>query len=350
MSGDKEYLELSGKITSLILYKNFIQKLNKWYKKHGNKNVPTLDLSGIEGIDALCLPNLLSIATIIKSFHKESLNIILPYDYRVVNFLNNSEFLLTGELEYLNLFKYNHEMVSKASFFIDTENRKEHKVHHYMPDMKYYKLTDIDEQLSYRTLMYENIRYIVVPDNYKKVIEDKNILTDNEVDDLLDIIAEIICNSVLYSKSISYAFVQTDRFKSCFSISDVGIGFKNALKNKKNFDYYIQRKYKQHIKDDKFEDLLYIIEILNYSMNQNRRNLWSLKNLIVNNGGILRIHNNSTQVVFTANRCSGCTKRAEECLLCLKESYDNGLSNLRIFEGRLRGVHIEVELRNEGRR
>lgn len=340
-------LEIEGRLTSLELYEKFIGNLNKWYMQYGNKEVPILDLRSVDWIDSLCLPNLLVIATIIKSYHKEPLQILLPYDNRTVNFLNTSDFLLTGNLDYLQLFSYNSERVSKASFFVNKENRKEHKICHYKPDLDYYKINSEKEQLSYRTLMYEHIRYVIVPKNYKAIIEDKHILTESEVDTLLDIISEIICNSILYSKSISYSFMQTDRFKSSFSISDAGIGFKNALLNKKNFKYIIHDEYMDEFNDPKFEDLLSIIEVLNYSMNQNRRNLWSLKSLIVNSGGTLRIHNNSTQVVFTANKCSGCNKTAEECLKCLKESYDNALSNLRIFDGRLRGVHIEVELRNE---
>ncbi|WP_297423927.1 hypothetical protein [Clostridium sp.] len=342
-------LNLRERVTSLTLYEDFIYKLNKWYRSGNGLENPIIDLSEVEWIDALAIPNILVIGNIMRSFHGKPIRLILPSDLRLVNFMRTSNFFLVSNLGNINLFDYDVDLVERAAYFIDNENRDKHKIHYYKPELSYYLIEKEEEQLKYRASMYESIRYIVAPNQYKDVLMDQDVLSERELNVLLDIISEIICNSILYSKSISYSFIQTDKYKSNFSISDSGIGFKKSLLNKNNVKTYLFDLYKNILDYNQFEDFIVIMDVLFYSMNQNRRNLWSLKEIIVSSGGTLRIHNNSTQVVFTSKKCAGCYKGADECFKCLLDAYKKGHSNLRIFKAKLRGVHIEVELKNNER-
>lgn len=342
-------LDFDERITSLAVYEKFLPKLNKWYRSGENIDDPVIDLFNVKWIDALAIPNILVMGSIMRIFHKKPVRLILPNDLRTINFMRTSNFFLISDLGNARLFDYDIEEVNRAEFYINEENRAEHKIHYYKPELLYYSLETEEEQLKYRAAMYENIRYVIAPYKYRQVLMDKRVLSENEVDVLLDVISEIICNSILYSKSISYSFIQTDKYKSIFSISDSGIGFKKSLENKKNLNRYLYNKYKDISEYNDLEDFITILDVLYYSMKQDRRNLWQLKEIIVNRGGTLRIHNNSTQVVFTANKCAGCNKRADECFECLLDAYKKGYSNVRIFKAKLRGVHIEVELKNGGR-
>ncbi len=345
-----EFIYLTEDVNNLWIYSDLLVQFNKYYQNHKKEDLIKISFENVKWLDSLSIPNILIIGTILKVFHKESIPIALPYDLRLVNFLKCSNFFNVSNLPFLNLFEYDEELVNEASFFINKEYRDKHKIHYYKPDLNYYNLLTEEEQQVARSEMYQAIRYGVVPNDYREVIQDKQLLNVEEIDILLDIFSEIICNSILYSKSISYSFLQTGKYNSSIAISDAGIGFKKSLAQKSNFDYYIYKKYSKQLDTNIYEDFLYMIEVLYYSMNQNRRNLWSLKNIIVNCGGTLRIHYNSTQIIFNSSRCAGCRKSAEDCIRCfLDRFYENQkVSALRIFPGKLRGVHIEVEIGNGG--
>ncbi|NOW07771.1 hypothetical protein [Clostridium beijerinckii] len=339
--------------TNFSIYDDLLVQLNKYYKAYTNKEeVISLSLENVKWLDSMILPNIMVIGTILRVFHKQSIPLHLPYDLRLLKFLKCSDFFQISDSSFLKLFDYNEEVVDQSNYFIDKEYRDKHKIHYYMPDLSYYDIESEEEQQNRRGEMYHSIRYGTVPNDYRDILQDKNVLDSEQIDDVLDIFAEIICNSILYSKSITYSFLQTGKYNSTISISDAGIGFKKSLSKKSSHESYIINKYQDKFNLNMYEDFLYIIEVLNYSMNQKRRNLWSLKNIIVNNGGTLRIHYNSTQVVFNSSRCSGCKKSAEDCIECFAKRFykDKKVSALRIFPIKLRGVHIEVEIGNEGRR
>ena len=108
----------------------------------------------------------------------------------------------------------------------------------------------------------------------------------------------------------------------------------------------------------KYKNLLYIFEALCYSKERSnaRDNLYTLLGLVLkkndNSGieeGVIRIHYDDTQVIMTSKRCSKCkTFSPKECVKCLLRNYNPAnevlKSNLRFFNSKFRGVHIEVEL------
>lgn len=345
---DKEVIEFQDSVNNLSIYNDTLLKLNEYYKSHNRNDLIELSFQQVKWLDALSIPNLMIIGTILKLFHKKSIPLYLPYDLRLVNFLRCSNFFEISDLPFLNLFDYNEELVNQSGFFIDKEYRDKHKIHYYKPDLSYYNILEEEQQQIKRSEVYQAVRYGIVPNQYQEILQDQELLNNEEMNILLDVFSEIICNSILYSQSISYSFLQTGKFGSSIAISDAGIGFKQSFEKKLGFKNEILEKYKTKLDTKLFEDFLYIIEILNYSMKQQRRNLWSLKNIIVNNGGILRIHYNSTQIIFNSSRCSGCRKNAESCIECFLNKFysDKKISSLRIFPVNLRGIHIEVELRS----
>lgn len=344
-------LSLNNNVTSMRVYEEFLYQLNRWYRSGDDISEPIIDLSEVEWLDSAAIPNILSIGNIMRIFHKKPIKLLLPNNMNVLNYLSNSNFFLASSVKGIELFEYDSELIDRANFFVAKENRDKHKIQYYLPYIGYYDIEKEEKQLELRSEIYEEVRYAIVPNRYREVIMDKENLSDNEVDVLLDVISEVICNSMLYSKSISYATIQTNRFKSIFSISDTGIGFKKSLISKKNYKSSIgNSENTRTIKDKKeYYDFFAIMEMMEYSYLQDRRNLWSLKNIIVNKGGTLRIHNNSTQVIYSSNKCAGCHKHARECVDCFLKSYNEGRSNIRIFKASLRGVHIEVELKNVDR-
>jgi hypothetical protein len=169
--------------------------------------------------------------------------------------------------------------------------------------------------------------------------------SQNNINTILSIITEIVCNSMLYSYSACSAMLQSKDNKTTISISDIGIGFEGSFIKKPNFDNFVTRNFKSHYKK-KLKNYLLIFDALHYSKSKERDNLYTLLVHILEKGGKMRIHYDNVQVIFTSNRCSGCDVIPMKCAKCLLDNLtsDYLISPVRFYESNYQGVHIEVEL------
>ena len=101
---------------------------------------------------------------------------------------------------------------------------------------------------------------------------------------VLDVLAEIITNAILYSGSHCSAMLQTRENETKISISDCGVGFEYSFEKKQE---KFKRKYKNVFNEFsaeeqvKYKNFLYIFETLNYSKEKSvaRDNLFTLLNI-----------------------------------------------------------------------
>lgn len=336
-------VDLPEKITSLSIYELFLPELTKNFIKAEENEEIIISFTKVESISSSAMPLIL---VIINSIYKQkNISLDLVYNPKLLYFLHHINFFYY--VKKLGLANFNNEYIGGFGDYISQEYRKQHKMHAYHPIQQYYQLETMEERDCLRKQVYEDLVIYGVPKDYEEVLKDKNVLDETQVNLCIEIIAEIIANARLYSKSMCYSFLQTDKYNTTISVADSGIGFKNSLKLKK---YPFKLKdiiTDDKINDKKYEDFFMIMEVLKYSQDNQRRNLWELKKVINSRGGTLRIHSRFTQVTFTGNRCSKCANEdAIECTKCiLKESQDSlRYSSLRIFSSGLKGVHIEIQL------
>lgn len=343
------YLDTNA--TSFSFYNSLLPNLSAYYREYpGRESLPTISFENVEWLDPLIIPNIIGAGIVLKKYHRRPIPLKLVWNPRLLYFLNEIGFFQVIDNPILQIYDYNKDYV--GGFPSDKKYRDKHKLHYYFPDMNYYKIPT-NQQATYRNNMFEQLRYNHIPNDYREVIGDQGALTSTEINRALNVLTEIICNSVLYSESECFSFIQTNAYGTSLSISDCGIGFKGSF-DKKKIDLPLYRELKEKVSsriNRDASDFLIILDVLDYSKRQERENLWDLKNLVIKNHGKLRIHYNSTQLVFTHNRCSGCSKEIKECMEChlSTKDWDPQYASLRFFSSKYSGVHIEVELnRREG--
>lgn len=345
---DKKIIKLNKNMTSFLFYNETLKEIKKYYRSDDYKidrQPPIISFEDVDYIDSSAITCVMVLGLYLKNFHNENIRLEFKYNPNLLKTLYDIKFFIISKE--LDIFSYDENLLGG---FSDIEHRKDHKMNFYEHMNEYYQLSDESKKIKYKDTLFEYLRYNIIPNNYLQIIKDKNVFNEYEISDVLNIFSEIICNAILYSKSYSFTNVHTNKYKTLISISDIGIGFEESLKQKKFFDYPIYKKYKHNNYCDIIEnlrDFIMIFESLNYSMNQDRQNLWRLKNMIVKNGGTFRIHYNTTQVIFTHSRCQNCSKDSYECSICLLQDYNSNMqvSPIRLFDTKFPGVHIEVELK-----
>lgn len=346
---DQNIIYFNHKVTSFNFYTEFLEDLSNFYKKFGSNRPPIFSFEYTEFIDPGVLPNIIGVGLKLKDYHKQPIQLLLNFRPKLLRFLWEARFfVIVGENAGLKIFKYDKNFIGGFDMIPDRIPIDEHVIHRYSPSKEYYKLQSEENQLEFRKNLIYELRDYSLPHDYQPVLQFFERIEESEIDVFLDILSEIISNSILYSLSECFATVFTNKFKTIISLSDIGIGFHKALLKKTNYKFSFSNKLKQTIKDsEELKDFIILFEILNYSQNNNRFNLWALKEIVINKKGVFRLHYNSTQLIFS-KKCSVCSKSEDliECANCFLDNYqsDKKISPLRLFNHTYQGVHIEVEL------
>ncbi|AIF53525.1 hypothetical protein [Pelosinus sp. UFO1] len=338
-----------SKITSYNFYNKFLQELSSFYKTNGGRIAPNLSLEKVEWMDTLVIPNILSLGLYLSKFHHSQIPLQISWNPRILFFLNEIGFFKIVQSKF-SVYEIDERFL--GGFPVDKQYRDKHKLQYYLPLADYYN-KKLEDQEFYRNELFEKMRFGKVLNDYKDVIEDQGSLDSQEVKKTLDVLTELICNSILYSGTECFAFMQTNKYGSKISLSDYGIGFRKSLERKNIKLKVLEANYKIYSQKTgiDLEDFLVIMDVLSYSKSKERENLWELKNIITKNNGILRIHYQSAQVIFTHNKCKNCEEDIKKCLDCLLETADRDpqYSSARFFKTKFPGVHVEVEFtRQEG--
>lgn len=357
-------VEFSGNVTSFDVYNTILPNVLNYLRSNPQKDKPvTFSFEKLEYLDAKALPNIICIGLILKKYYGTPINLRLKYNPTLLCFLDNGRFFYIVGESGLDIFKYDKDYIGGFNLYIEKEYRKCHKISVFKPESNFYSQNK-DDQDRIKRITFTELSEYIVPSVFGEVLQDiSNIqkLVKIKLNEKIEFweynraviasISEVLCNAILYSESSSFVYLQTTTYATHIAISDIGIGFFESMKRKKQkfmlrADYINKTKYKLDINNKGFDDFFAMFECLKYSMLSGRVNLWTLIYLVVNNNGTFRIQNNHTQLVFTAARCSGCEKfEIEKCIDCMLSGFkvQKDISSLRFFEAGLSGVHIEID-------
>lgn len=354
-------------------------------------------------IDPITIPLLLCMLEQLSKYHKTPLQVLLYNNVATVSAL---EFLQKCDFFYLagnNInpnFPRGRNLISFDSKFIGLfskrELRNEHRVRAYSlkDDDLGIKLDHYESEDQKRDFLISHYTY-KVREHFEDLLFD-NDFTADIYHIYIDILSELITNSVLHSGSNAYALMFVDRFNTKFSISDNGHGFSFSMQKKVSTFYYepfevkkeLEGKIKiSNISSEIHENLFTILETLYFSSLKDRQGLFDLMiTVVLNSKGYFRIHNDNCQIVIS-NRMmdeleelqhlrmkisqthnsfhlSVIDKSEWETILkeisqdmkaafisfcekaVVKYNDDIRYSSLRFFKVRFRGVHVEVEIPN----
>jgi len=405
-------LEDQKPFTPFYFYTDFIKKVAEFYRTDGVENAIAFSLIGENDFDAafckyyfdpISIPVFLSLCEQLKNFHKEELILKLSNNNGINNVL---EFLYRADFFYVsgkninpnwpigkNIFSFQEGYLGN---FKGKNQRAEHKVRAY---------SIVDDNLSHITQskLKDEEKRDIVNEHYTLKVQNQfsDLLFENSNTEKLqsffvEVLAELITNGVLHSKSNVYALMFLDRYRTKFSISDNGIGLFKSLMEKSDSFYYTKFSFSNemlqsndfslNVDENLKKNLFSIFETLYYSMLKNRKGLFDLMcNVVLNCNGYFRLHNEASQIIVSQRMADSLNKlsviRSEildihytnlwdndknkytheltEVVTRLRsiykffvvstiEKYNNDIkfSSIRFYEVKFKGVHIEIEIPN----
>lgn len=335
----------SEKVTSYGFYSNILEQFYNIYKKD-NGIVPVLDFCETKYISPSAVPIILTFGDYLCRLYKRQIQVLYETGTEVHNFFINSNFYEISKK--LDIFDWNGAMMDGLEY---RPLRNLHKISY--TNTRYSDADRIKEAVQKRDFIYDCLldRSKVV---YERILRDTNQLPDAIVWSTVNAIAEIETNAIMYSEAHSFTYVASNRYGTNISIADSGIGFEKSFKKANRSLKFIDTVPQI---GSKFKNYLVIMSALNYSYEKHiedkREDLWSLRTNIVNNNGIFKVQYENTQVIFSCNRCGGCTKLKGEkdiskCMHCLLNKYSaDDYSPIKIFKIGFQGVRVEITVSRE---
>jgi len=388
--------------TTFKFYSRFLPELRNFYVNNPKSEPPAFSLLESCYIDSSCLPLIISLGNTLKQFHHKPIPLLInnipgTLSNKVLNYLDKSDFFyLVGENSNPSfpigrkIFDFENRMLGWNTSNLTVRN--EHKVKGYsLNDIKIDRFKNLPEDYQ-RDKLIEHYSFEVDSD-FNEIFEDNEITSSNRYF-FIDILSELITNSLIHSDSDCFLSFHTTKFKTAISISDTGIGFYDSLHRKKTQQEFYQfseltnaiinlssLKLEERVKNNFFS----IFEALYYSCLKDRRGLFDLMCSIVLNGhGIFRIHNYSVQLIVSskldnelkqlfelrekifknlinlkANEINKQTNQSEikrlsdsakqiflNLFLKVINNYSKDIqySSVRFFNVEFKGVHIEAEI------
>lgn len=405
-------LENKKPFTTFYFYTDFIKKVAEFYKKATVNEAIQFNLIHendfeasfcIYYFDPISIPVFLSLCEQLKNYHSQPLPLYLSNNNginQVLEFLYRADFFYLSGNNVIPSYPIGKNIFSFAEGYIGNfqgkNQRVEHKVRCYsIDDDNLYNI--VGNQISdedKRDLINEY--YTIKVQNQFSDLLFENSNTEKLQSFFVEVLAELITNGVLHSKSNVYALMFLDRYKTKFSISDNGIGLFNSLNDKNDCFYYTKfefskeflksKKIKLNVDENIKNNLFAIFETLYYSMLKNRKGLFDLMcNVVLRCNGYFRLHNENSQIIISQRMANDLLKLFElrnevldihykflfennqekyqtdlkSIILKLKEHYaefvfntiekynnDIKFSSIRFYEVKFKGVHIEVEIPN----
>lgn len=344
------------------IYNEILPYLSKEYLQIKKEENVSLSMIYTERIDSNAIPLLMCILNILWNYHHHPVDLELAYTPRLLYFLDKIQFFRWGSQ--LDLISYDNDLIGGFSDYIHKEYNGQHKILTFWPDTDYSVLLPENKQEE-RDRLSEDLKYEIY--EYIHMVARAHHLSDEDFEILRITTSELILNAQLYSKSMCYVYVQSgiriasDKKMILLSIADIGEGFNKSMSAqiRENRSYSIEehnrffsRARDLGINEIEYRDYLAIMEALFYSQLQPRAiNLYRLKNLLAKKHANLKIHNNSTQIVFTYDRCGICKNRdifnCMDCLISNKNPRDKQKSAVKKYQKPLAGVHIDIEFITE---
>lgn len=375
--------EGSKSFTNFSFYNNLLEQLTDHYSRTPEK--PILSFEELEWIEPSVLPNLVGLGLYLKQYHNEMIELRLKYNPKLLKYLEDVGFFnLIGERtqstpEALEIFAFNKDYLGGYSVYDIKETRVDHKIRCYTPRTKYFEIKNKVDKEIFRDELIEELESFVLRTHFSEVLYDKEITGEN-IDETYERLAEPISNGMLHSGSHTIVMMQTTKFNTKISISDVGKGFEKSFIEKDIAFDLIEFVNAKHIYQNSLHDFYMIQQILLYSMTKTRKGFLDfIIDVVIINNGTVRIHYNSTQIVLTTafiNELSVIQERRDKILtfklnnpnlntgdvyenlykdsleaivnlgVKIKGKYKSDLkrSPLRLYKVKLQGIHIEIDL------
>ncbi|THV57512.1 hypothetical protein [Chryseobacterium candidae] len=401
-------LKNGEKLTPFSFYTRFLTEVAYNLKEYEDisfklvENGDTLVYDSDYKIEPITIPLLLSLVEQLSKFYQKPIDLSLYNNLatkNVLNFLYKSDFFyIAGKNKNpyypngRNILKFKEEYLGD---FINKDLRPEHKVRCYsINDYNLYaKLDSYKKEDEKRDYLISEYTYIV-RDHFQDLLFD-NENTSGSIEFYVEILAELITNGVLHSKSNTFALMFVNKFATKFSISDNGIGLIQSLKTKSEDNLYKSLELISRLQEVKIlsinskilENLNFIFETLYYSSLKDRKGLFDLMvSVVLNSNGYFRLHSENAQIIvsnrmqkeltelnnlrnqlFNIHReilIDGVSLESRQGTMvsiknsilehfillyeniCNKYNEDYKYSSIRFFNVKFRGVHIEVEIPN----
>ncbi|MEZ5017283.1 MAG: hypothetical protein R2800_09550 [Flavipsychrobacter sp.] len=418
MATTTSILKANIPLTPYRFYTDFLEEVANFYKNPAQEPIifklfekgDDEIFNSTYRIDPIVIPLLLSLVQQLKRYHNSPLQLLLYNNVAtipVLEFLFKSQFFfIAGNGEFVSS-PHGRSILEFDKLYLGSFHGKKFRKEHLV---RAYSITDDDLQddLSRYEKEHEKIEtdedmrdFLISHYTYKTREHFNELLGLNastrEVQNIyMDILTELITNSVLYSGTDTFALMFVDRFSTKFSISDNGVGFENSMAKKSSLPYYLFGDLIADLEKNSviraipkliLRNLFVVLEVLYYSSLKSRRGLFDLMmNVVLNSNGYFRIHCENSQLIisnrmkdelYTLNNIrtsiyklhtdrefqkitvEECERKIKEYTTPMKAAFitfyerlagkyteDIKYSSIRFYKVKFRGVHLEVEIPN----
>ena len=319
------------KTTSFSFYNKILPQLHTYFLYHRDERL-LIDLSEVEFINPLAIPNILVVGSILKNYFKKPCEMYIPWNPRLLSYLS--------DINFLNLVR-SHELFTLDEKFIGG-----YTSHNINPECNTYIFLNGVSKDEIRTDLKRS----------ETIIEFLSETHNSDVtENVLRLMTEICHNACNHSGSNCFATFQSNlgrnvKYKKAFiAISDFGEGFYNSLTSKSSTEYqslFIKRLNGSTVSE--YSNILAILDAIYFRKDYTEYGIYQVISNVLAKNGLVRIHSEDTQLVITANNFKRFIADWNVLLRELsKASYselDIQFSPIRKTETKLKGVHIEFEL------
>ena len=177
---------------------------------------------------------------------------------------------------------------------------------------------------------------------------------EKDIEEVVSAVSELFTNSKVYSYSNSFGFLQTNKHGTFFSITDSGIGLEKSFGKHERANQLSGGEKNTGV----LKEYHIIMDSLSYSRNKyfdtGRKNLWTLRDKLLEASGELSIHYGHVRVVFSSDRCKECEvlknkEKVDKCKTCLLNAAKRNpnMSPIRVYKTSFPGVHVEFGYKRE---
>lgn len=340
-------------------YTEIVDQVGAYISSKDKGVTPVFNFESLDYIEAKALPLIMALGDYLSNYYSKPIRIELAYKPRLLYFLYNSKFFYYGEK--YNIFEYDREYIGGFSDSIKEIYRKEHVILMEPPSSSELIDNMTEEEFEiYRSLVAGELELGTVKNWVTPImrfnIEEQKLenLHEKDIEEVVSAVSELFTNSKVYSYSNSFGFLQTNKHGTFFSITDSGIGLEKSFGKHERANQLGGGEKKTGV----LKEYHIIMDSLSYSRNKyfdtGRKNLWTLRDKLLEAFGELSIHYGHVRVVFSSDRCKECEvlknkEKVDKCKTCLLNAAKRNpnMSPIRVYKTSFPGVHVEFGYKRE---
>ena len=337
---ETHHIYFSKDATSYDFYNNVLSQLHEYFKE-GTKSKLVIDFSEVEYISPLVVPNILTVGYILKTYFESPVELLIPWKPKMISYLNDVGFL--SQLKNYDLFDVDERFIGDLEC---TGLYPGCSTYSFEPSMAY-------EDIRFKLKRSLNI--------INDLAETMKINVENRTEWLLNILTELCFNACAHSGNLCFATIQTNLIdehkhkKAYVSISDCGQGLYKTLSTKfaaESIQPVTTTTQRFLNLDQSIKNIYAILESVFYRKNYKIFGLFHVVDKTISNNGIIRMHTDDTQIIFTSDSFKKYVDSPEKLVTNLQNKFNKVLENeleikyspVRKSVSRFKGVHIELEL------